>query len=105
MLHFSLVQAVLKDNVSASAALDKVVTKHSQVINRLGKEFENRFSDLAKLKPCVSFVTNSFMYVDMAFTAEQLSALFNLNATDVEMEILMVPNDMNLKAHQSAPNF
>ena len=105
MLHFSSVQAVLKDNVSASAALDEVVTKYSQVINRLGQEFEDRFCDFEKLEPCVSFVTNSFMYVDITFTAEQLSDLFSLSATDVEMEILTLQNDIKLKAHQSAPNF
>lgn len=105
MLHFPSVQAVLKDNVSASAALDKVVTKYSQAINRLGQEFEDRFCDFEKLEPCVSFVTNPFMYVDVTSTAEQLSILFSLSATDVEMEILTLQNDINLKAHQSAPNF
>ena len=105
MLHFSSVQAVLKDNVSASAALDEVVTKHSQVINRLGQELEDRFCDFEKLEPCVSFVTNPFMCVDITSTAEQLSDLFSLSATDVEMEILTLQNDINLKAHQSAPNF
>ena len=105
MLHFSSVQAVLKNNVSASAALDKVVTKYSQVINRLGQEFEKRFCDFEKLEPCVSFVTNPFMYVDVTSTAEQLSDLFSLSVTDVEMEILTLQNDINLKAHQSAPNF
>ena len=82
MLHFSSVQAVLKDNVSASAALDEVVTKYSQVINRLGQELEDRFCDFEKLEPCVSFVTNPFMYVDVTSTAEQLSDLFGLSATD-----------------------
>ena len=105
MLHFSSVQAVLKDNVSASAALDEVVTKYSQVINRLGQEFEDRFCDFEKLKLCVSFVINPFMYVNVTSTAEQLSDLFSLSATDVEMEILTLQNDINLKAHQSAPNF
>ena len=53
----------------------------------------------------MSFVTNPLMYVDVTFTAEQLSDLFSLSATDVEMEILTLQNDINLKAHQSAPNF
>ena len=104
MLHFSSVQAVLKDNVSATASLDEVVTKYSQVINRLKLELEDRFCDFEKLEPCVSFVTNLFMYVDVASTAEQLSDLFSLSATGVEMEILTLQNDINLKAHQFAPN-
>ena len=105
ILHFSSVQTALKDNVSASAALDEVVAKYSQVINRLGQEFEDRFCDFEKLEPCVSFITNPFMCVDVTSTAQQLSDLFSLSATDVEMEILTLQNDINLKAHQSAPNF
>uniref|UniRef100_A0A3B3HZV5 Uncharacterized protein n=1 Tax=Oryzias latipes TaxID=8090 RepID=A0A3B3HZV5_ORYLA len=105
MLHFPSVQAALNDNVSASAALNEAVKKYSQVINRLGQEFEDRFCDFEQLEPCVSFVTNPFMQVDVTSTAEQLSALFTLNAGDVEMEILTLQNDLLLKAHQSAPNF
>lgn len=105
MQHFPSVQAVLNDNASASAALGEAVKKYSQVINRLGQEFEDRFCDFEQLVPCVSFVTNPFMHVDMTSTAEQLSALFNLDAGQVEIEILTLQNDLHLKAHQSAPNF
>ena len=45
------------------------------------------------------------MYVDVTSTAEQLNDLFSLSATDVEMEILTLQNDINLKAYQSAQNF
>ena len=48
---------------------------------------------------------NPFMQVDMTCTAEQLSALFNLDAGQVEIEILTLQNDLHLKAHQSASNF
>lgn len=98
-------QAVLNDNDSASAAFDKAVEKYSQVLNRLGQEFEDRFCDFDQLEPCVPFITNPFMQVDMTCTAEQLSALLNLDAGQVEMEILTLQNDLHLKAHQSASNF
>ena len=94
-------QAVLNGSDAASAA----VQRYSQVLNRLGQEFEDRFCDFDQLEPCVSFVTSPFMQVDMTCTAEQLSALFNLDAGQVEIEILTLQNDLHLKAHQSASNF
>ena len=61
-------QAVLNGNDAVSAAFDKAVEKYSQVLNRLGQEFEDRFCDFDQLEPCVSFVTNPFMQVDMTCT-------------------------------------
>ncbi|KAF3850903.1 hypothetical protein F7725_012675 [Dissostichus mawsoni] len=81
--------AMLHDNASASGAFDKAAEKYSQVINRLGQEFENRFCD----------------FVDLTCIAEQLSATFNVDAGQVEIEILTLQNDLHLKAHQDAPNF
>ncbi|KAI4812243.1 hypothetical protein KUCAC02_023645, partial [Chaenocephalus aceratus] len=88
VLHFPSVQSVLHDNASASGAFDKAAEKYSQVINRLGQEFENRFSDFGQLEPCVSFISNPFMQVDLTCIAEQLSATFNMDAGQVEIEIL-----------------
>lgn len=98
-------QSVLKDNASASETFDKVAEKYFEVINRLGQEFENRFCDLHQLEPCVSFISNPFMNVDTTFFAEQLSATFNLDAGQVEIEIITLQNDLHLKAYQAAPNF
>uniref|UniRef100_A0A8C9YYR3 SPIN-DOC-like zinc-finger domain-containing protein n=1 Tax=Sander lucioperca TaxID=283035 RepID=A0A8C9YYR3_SANLU len=83
VLHFPSVESVLKDNASASETFDKVAEKYCEVINRLGQEFENRFSCFA----------------------EQLNATFNLDAGQVEIEIVTLQNDLHLKAYQAAPNF
>ncbi|KAF3846971.1 hypothetical protein F7725_004049, partial [Dissostichus mawsoni] len=85
--------------------LGATAEKYSQVINRLGQEFENRFCDFGQLEPCVSFISNPFMQVDLTCIAEQLSATFNVDAGQVEIEILTLQNDLHLKAHQDAPNF
>ena len=50
---FQSVQALLNGNDAASAAFDAAVEKYSQVINRLGQEFEDRFCDFDQLEPCV----------------------------------------------------
>lgn len=59
-----------------SVQLDKAAEKYSQVINRLWKEFENRSFDFDQLEPCVSFISNPFMRLDILCIAEQLSAMF-----------------------------
>ncbi len=105
MLYFPSLQSVLKDNASASETFDKVAEKYCEVINRLEQEFENRFYDLDQLEPCVSFISNPFMNVDTTYFAEQLSATFNLDAGQVEIEIITPQNDLHLKAYQAAPNF
>ena len=105
VVHFPSVQKVLSDNVSASVAFDKAVEKYCQVINRLMKEFENRFCDFEQIEPCVSFISNPFMSVDITGTAENLSTTFTLDAGQVEMEIITLQNDLYLKAHLSNPNF
>ena len=105
VLHFPSVQSVLKDNASASETFEKVAEKYIEVINRLGQEFENRFCDLHQLEPCVFFISNPFMNGDTTCFAEQLSATFNLDAGQVEIEIITLQNDLHLKAYQAAPNF
>lgn len=105
VLHFPSVQSVLKDNASASETFDKAAEKYSQVINRLGQEFENRFCDFDQLEPCVSFISNPFMQVDTTCIAEKLSATFNLDVGQVEIEIVTLHNDLHLKANQDASNF
>ena len=88
MLHFSSVQSVLKDSASVSETFDKFAEKYCEVINRLGQVFENWFCDLDQLKPCVPFISNPLMNVDTTCFAEQLSATFNLDAQQVEIEII-----------------
>lgn len=73
-------QSVLNDNASASGDLDRTAEKYSQLINRL----RHGFCDFGKLEPCVSFISNPFMQVDMICIAEQLHAAFNLDASEAE---------------------
>lgn len=105
MLHFPSVQSVLKDSASASETFDKVPEKYCEVINRLGQEFEYRFCDLHQLEPCVSFISNPFMNVDTILFAEQLSAMFDLDAGQVEIEIItlqkMTSTSKPIRLHQT----
>lgn len=72
---------------------------------RLLEEFDNRFCDLDQLEPCVSFIYNAFMNVETTCVAEQLNAMLNLDAEQVEIEIITLQSDFHLKAYQAAPKF
>lgn len=104
-MHLQTVQSVRKDNCSASETFDKAAEKYSQVINRLVQEFEKKFCDFDQREPCVSFISNPFMQVDTTCIVEQLSATFNLDVGQVEMETVTLQNGIYLKANQAAPNF
>lgn len=98
LLHLLSMQSGLNDNASASGALDRAAEKYSQLLIGLGQDFEDRFCDFDKLEPYVSFISNSFMQVDMTCIAEQLRAPFSLDVGEVEMEILSLQSDLHLKA-------
>ncbi|KAF3858907.1 hypothetical protein F7725_012108, partial [Dissostichus mawsoni] len=44
-------------------------------------------------------------FVTLVNLSHQLSATFNVDAGQVEIDILTLQNDLHLKAHQDAPNF
>lgn len=96
-------QTVLNDNASASGALDGATEKYSELINRLGQEFEDRFCDFDTLEACVSFILNPFIQVDMTCIAEQLSAAFSLDATKVQK--FHTAKQIHLESFQGSPNF
>ena len=62
--------SVLKDNVSASETFDIVAEKYFKVINKLGHEFDNSFSNFDQLKPCMSLISNPFTQVGITLIAE-----------------------------------
>ncbi|KAK0154028.1 hypothetical protein N1851_003892 [Merluccius polli] len=68
-----------------------------QGCRKVGHEFEERFQDFDKLQPCVTFISNPFLQVDITCISEQLGETFNLNAGELEMEILTLQNDITLK--------
>ena len=62
--------------------------KYSHLISKLGQEFEERFHDFDKLKPCVSYISNTFMQVEMHFW--ELREAFKIKMGDkrlLEMEV------------------
>ena len=90
---------VLEGNWHAWSKKKKAAKKYSQPISRFGQEFEERFGDFYKLESGVPFILNPVMEVDMMqIWATFLRNVLNLNFGQVEMEILTLQNDIQLKA-------
>ncbi|XP_078542665.1 general transcription factor II-I repeat domain-containing protein 2-like [Lissotriton helveticus] len=103
MQHFPSVLQIFSENNAAPELLD--IEKYISLLMRLYQEFEERFSDFELLEPCVMFTSNPFMEVDVSDISEQISVLLNLDSATMEMEIVTLQNDIELKARQSDLNF
>lgn len=74
MQHFPSVHKKLEENVAASGAMD--IQKYIDLLTRLGQEFEDRFTDFVSLEPCVTFISNTFIDVDISEISEQMGEVF-----------------------------
>ncbi len=75
--HFPSVVNMLESHAGADDFLD--VHKYCDLLSRLGQEFEGRFNDFDKLKPCVAFPANPFMEIDIAGVSEKMAKLFSVS--------------------------
>jgi len=54
---------------------------------------------------CPQTLANPFNIVDVTDMSEQLASLFSLSASELELEIINLQNDIRLKAHQMDKDF
>jgi len=64
-------QSILSNNDSASEVFDRALHNYFELLKRLGQEFEDRFNDFDSLEPCMSFIANPFMQVDILHISEK----------------------------------
>ena len=76
------------------------VNKYCDLMSKLGQEFEDRFKDFDKLEPCVAFIANPFMEVDITEISEKMAELFTVNPVEMEMEVINLQNHVQLKSQQ-----
>lgn len=81
------------------------VSKYCDLLARLEKEFCDRFGDSEKVKPCVTFVANPFMCVDITDLSAQMADLFCVDPTETEIEIINMQNNLHLKSQQQSSHF
>ena len=93
----------LAENEVAVGIVD--IDKYSDFLTRLGQEFNDRFNDFEEMEPWVMVTSNPFIEVDVGDISEQISVPFDLHCVPLEMEIIGLQNDIQLKSRQSAANF
>ena len=77
-------------------SVSKMLEKYFDLLSKLGQEVADRFSDFDKFEPCVTFVANPFMTVDIGEISGQMAELFCINP--VKMEVINLQNDVQLKS-------
>ncbi|XP_069506236.1 general transcription factor II-I repeat domain-containing protein 2-like [Ambystoma mexicanum] len=101
--HFPSVIEMLSENTASPELLN--IEKYSSLLSRLKEEFSDQFRDFERIEPCVMFIANPFMEVIVCEFTEQMSELFTLNSFAMEMEIVSLQGDIQLKSRQSHTNF
>ncbi|XP_069486307.1 general transcription factor II-I repeat domain-containing protein 2-like [Ambystoma mexicanum] len=103
MHHFPSVMQMLTEHTASPELLN--IDKYSSLLSRLKEEFSDRFRDFERIEPCVMFIANPFIEVNVCERTEQMGELFNLNSCAMEMEIVSLQGDILLKSRQSHTNF
>ena len=101
--HFPSVSKMLESHTGAASVLN--VFKYCDLLSRLGQEFADRFSDFEKLEPCVTFMANPFMDVDISEISGQMAELFCLDPVEMEIEVINLQNNVQLKSQQHSEHF
>ncbi|CAL9688304.1 unnamed protein product [Knipowitschia caucasica] len=101
--HFSSLSNMCENNPGAASALN--VDKYCELLAKLGQEFVDRFVDFDKLQPCVTFMANPFMDVDISDISGQMAVLFGIDPVEMEMEVINLQNNVQLKSQQSSGHF
>lgn len=78
------------------------VTEKINLLAKLGQEFSDRFDDFDKLQPCVTFMANPFMDVDVSEVSSQMAELFCVDPVETENEIINIQNNVQLKSQQQS---
>ncbi|XP_056138883.1 general transcription factor II-I repeat domain-containing protein 2-like [Lampris incognitus] len=82
--HFPWVSKMLESHTGAASIVK--VSKYCDLLSRLGQGFADRFSDFEKLEPCVTFMANPFMDVDISEISGQIAELFRVDPVEMEIE-------------------
>ena len=76
--------------------------RYVKQVQSLSSEFDKYFIDFALVEPIATYMSLPFAtYIDMEDIAYKIEALFQLNITAVENEILSFQNDIEMKSRAS----
>ena len=81
------------------------VHTYTDQINLILDEFKKRFADFSNVLPAATFIANPFCNSDVSDTASQLGLLFSLNVSDLEIEIITLQSDVQLRSKANHPEF
>ena len=81
------------------------VASYANQLNMILDEFNRRFADFSHVLPAITFLSNPFCNSDVTDTASHLGSIFKLNVSDLEMEIITLQTDVQLKSNAEHQEF
>ncbi len=81
------------------------VHTYTNQLNIILDEFKKRFADFSNVLPAATFISNPFCNTDVSDIASQLGLLFSLNVSDLEIEIITLQSDLQLRSKSNHPEF
>ena len=74
-------------------------------IENFNQEFERRFTSLNNIQPVFEFISFPFGESDIENISSNFAHIFQMNSSDLEIEILTLQSDINLKARAKEKDF
>ncbi|KAJ4945756.1 hypothetical protein JOQ06_023434, partial [Pogonophryne albipinna] len=104
LANFQNIASELEKQGTDSALLDSA--RYTEQVNNITSDFEKRFRDFALLEPIATFMCYPFSeYHDIDSLAQNIRAVFHLNPSALEDEMLSLQADIQLKARAHAGQF
>ncbi|KAK1906116.1 General transcription factor II-I repeat domain containing protein 2 [Dissostichus eleginoides] len=104
LANFQNIASELEKQGKDSALLDSA--RYTEQVNNITSDFEKRFRDFALLEPIATFMCYPFGEDhDIDSLAQNIGAVFHLNPSALEDEMLSLQADIQLKARAHAGQF
>ncbi|KAJ4922292.1 hypothetical protein JOQ06_024330, partial [Pogonophryne albipinna] len=104
LANFKNIASELEKQGKDSALLDSA--RYTEQVNNITSDFEKRFRDFALLEPIATFMCYPFSEDhDIDSLAQNIGAVFHLNPSALEDEMLSLQADIQLKARAHARQF
>ncbi|KAJ4927331.1 hypothetical protein JOQ06_015064, partial [Pogonophryne albipinna] len=104
LANFQNIASELEKQGKDSALLDSA--RYTEQVNNITSDFEKRFRDFALLEPIATFMCYPFSEDhDIDSLAQNIGAVFHLNPSALEDEMLSLQADIQLKARAHAGQF
>ncbi len=100
LTHFSNIKDE-SDKISLTSNEKHNYEKFANVLEKILSQFQERFNDFNKISVICSFLASPFSENDIENVAEEIEKLFNLDVSDLQLEIIDLQGDIVLRSKKN----